>query len=203
MQQALDPKNLFSALHYQVTGELLQLMDGFYSNIEDGLFELAYANDNPIQQRHVVELMRELRFRRKHLIKTFGKRMQASAKGWMLAVQQQEYIEERMLANGMAQKCASHFSGLLQSIAERTAHASQREVKRSTLPISPEEISYQFVMSCRSVKFDKYSIETVQSLFSRFVLDRLGHIYGSVNTHLQEAGYLTASQMEMQALSTA
>ena len=73
MQHAVDPKNLLTALHYQASGELMRLMDGFYSNIEDGLFEMAYATDQEPQQRKTIDLMRELRFRREHLLKTFGK----------------------------------------------------------------------------------------------------------------------------------
>ena len=42
MDQQFDPGNVFMAMHHRVTGELLHLMDGLYSNIEDGLFELAY-----------------------------------------------------------------------------------------------------------------------------------------------------------------
>ena len=43
MGQATEPRNLFNAMHHRMTGELLHLMDGFYSNIEDGLFELRFV----------------------------------------------------------------------------------------------------------------------------------------------------------------
>ena len=36
MDQQYDPGNVFAAMHHRVTGELLRLMDGLYSNIEDG-----------------------------------------------------------------------------------------------------------------------------------------------------------------------
>ena len=78
MRQNVDPRNLISAMHYQAAGELMRLLDGFYSNIEDGLFELAYSNDDNRQQRNTIELMRELRLRREHLLKVFGKRLQRS-----------------------------------------------------------------------------------------------------------------------------
>jgi len=95
------------------------------------------------------------------------------------------------MARQMADKSNAHFSHLLQNIAERTGHALSQPVDKHKLPVSPEEISYHFVMSCRSVKFDKYSIEVVQNLFSRFVLDRLGSVYGSVNMQLADAGFST------------
>ena len=199
----VDPKKLFARVHTHVTGELTQLMNGFYHNIEDGLFELAYSNADQIQQRHIVELMRELRFRRKQLLRTFGKRVHNAGQGWLGAYDSgPEMIEERMLANEIAAKCSSHFGPVLQSIAERTSHATQRDVSRRALPLSPEEVSYHFVMSCRSVKFDKYSVETVQSLFSRFVLDRLGAVYGQINYELEQAGYVTQAEMGEVALPT-
>ncbi len=191
----LEANKVFSALHTQVTGELMQLMNGFYHNIEDGLFEAAYTNQDQMQQRHIVELMRELRFRRKQLLRTFGKRVHNAGQGWLGAFDAgPELIEERMIANEMAAKCGAHFGPVLQTIAERTAHATEREVARKDLPISPEAISYHFVMSCRSVKFDKYSVATVQGLFQRFVLDRLGAVYGRINYELEEGGYHTHAE---------
>ncbi len=204
MQQSGDPKSLFGAIHTHVTGELMQLMEGFYSNIEDGLFELAYANDDQVQQRRVVELMRELRFRRQHLLKTFAKRVKSAGQHWLSAPDQSaDRIEERLLANEMAAKCAAHFGPVMQSIAERTAHATHREVDRRLLPVSPEEVAFHFVMTCRSVQFDKYSIATVQSLFARFVLDRLGGVYGRINTDLEDAGYYTMAELDQLTVSTA
>jgi uncharacterized protein DUF1631 len=199
----VDPNKLFARIHTHATGELTQLMNGFYHNIEDGLFELAYSNPDQMQQRHVVELMRELRFRRKQLLRTFGKRVQKSGQGWFGDYDSgPEMIEERMMANEIAAKCSSHFGPVLQSIAERTSHATNREVSRRGLPPSPEEVSYHFVMSCRSVKFDKYSVATVQSLFSRFVLDRLGAVYGQINYELEQAGYVTQAELADVAMPT-
>jgi len=197
MQQMVNAAKLFGAIHALVSGELMQLMDGFYHNIEDGLFELAYANSDQAQQRYVVELMRELRFRRKHLLITFGKRITAAGRGWLAHHEVgPELMEERIQAIELAGKCAWHFGPVLQTIAERTAHATERHVERRSLPVGPEEVSYHFVMSCRSVKFDPYSIATVQDLFSRFVLERLGTIYGRINDELEQAGFCTLEELE-------
>lgn len=187
--------DLFAGIHTHATSELTRLMDGFYHNVEDGLFEMAYANQDQSQQRHAVELMRELRSRRKQLVRTFKKRIQTSGQAWMgTPTDGPELMEERMMANNMAGKCASHFGPVLQTIAERTAHATQHQVARAHLPISPEEVSYSFLITCRSVKFEKEAIDMVQSLFGRFVLDRLGSMYGQVNMTLEGAGYLTQAE---------
>ncbi len=199
MRQSVDPKNLLSALHYQASGELMRLMDGFYSNIEDGLFELAYANEDKMQQRRTVELMRELRFRREHLLKTFGKRIQRSAKDWYEADMSAEYLEERAFSEQIAARCSGHFGTLLQSITERVSHATGNEIDRASVPLSPEQVSYQFVMSCRSLEFTQESIGTVQDLFHRFVLERLGAIYGRINEQLAEAGFCTIRELSQEA----
>lgn len=199
----VEPKKLFDAIHIHVSGELMQLMNGFYHNIEDGLFELAYSNNDQVQQRHVVELMKELRFRRKQLLRTFNTRIKQAGQGWFGAYDSgPEMIEERIISNEMAAKSSSHFGSVLQTIAERTAHATDQAVARHVLPISAEEVSYHFVMSCRSVKFDKYSVATVQTLFQRFVLDRLGTLYGQINYQLEEAGLRTQAEMEAFAYSS-
>ncbi len=187
--------DLFAGIHTHATRELTRLMDGFYHNVEDGLFEMAYANQDQAQQRHAVELMRELRSRRKQLLHTFKKRIQTSGQAWMgTPADGPELMEERMMANDMAGKCSAHFGSVLQTIAERTSHATQRQVARTSLPISPEEVSYGFLLSCRSVKFEKEAVEMVQSLFGRFVLDRLGSMYGQVNLTLEGAGCLTQAE---------
>ena len=197
MQGSVDPNNLLSALHFQASGELLHLMEGFYSNIEDGLFEVAYSSDDKVQQRRLIELMRELRYRREHLVKTFGKRVQKSAQEWIAEDQlTPDYLEERQQAEEIAARCSSHFGGLLQLIAERVEHATGRYFDLDRIPIGPEQISYHFVMSCRSVEFDTSSIATVQDLFHRFVLERLGGVYGRINQQLEEAGYQTHMELE-------
>lgn len=203
MQQNADPKQVVGALHFQAAGELLRLMEGFYNNIEDGLFELAYANENADQQRETVELMRELRFRREHLIRTFGKRLQSAANHWWEEDNSTEYLEEREQADQIAARSTGHFGILLQAIAERTAHAFGVDMDRRSVPVSPEQISYHFVMSCRSLQLDRTSIHVVEDLFHRFVLDRMGGIYGSINQAMIEAGYSTLSELQQDAAHSA
>ncbi|MEM7079813.1 MAG: DUF1631 family protein [Pseudomonadota bacterium] len=203
MRSNEDPCEFFNGLHARAATDLLRLMDGFYSNIEDGLFEMAYANDDPQFQRRTVELMRELRFRRKHLLQTFGKRVQFAATAW---AQGQEIElrdnDETHQAQRMAAKCNAHFGVLLQAIAERCAHATDCNVSRTTLPFSPLQISLHFIRSCRTVDFDDKAVELVESLFQRFVLDRLGAMYGAMNQALEVHGYCTMDQLDKLLYST-
>ncbi len=195
MGQTNDPRNVFTAMHHQVTGELLHLMDGFYSNIEDGLFELAFRNNDHNQRKRCFDLMREMRYRRTSLIQTFAKRMQRNGEAWTSSgALRNTNPQLDSSAKQMASKCHSHFGQLLRSIRERAAHGSDRDVQSVELPISPYQVSYQFLVSCQSLDFDKHAVQMVQDLFARFVLDRMGSIYGQVNRTLEDSGFYTTDE---------
>ncbi|HEY5647490.1 MAG TPA: DUF1631 family protein [Pseudomonadales bacterium] len=197
-----DPGNVFTAMHHKATGELLHLMDGLYMNIEDGLFEFAYRHeDDEAKQRACFDLMRELRYRRSNLIQSFAKRMQRGLGYWLEDKQEfdTEYdVHLDQVAQRMSEKCAAHFSFLLGQIAERTATASGRDPAAVRIPIAPYQIAYNFLATCRSLDLDNEAIDIVQNLFERFVLDRLGNVYGECNRRLEEAGFDVApSEGEM------
>ncbi len=188
-----DSRNVFTAMHHKATGELLHLMDGLYLNIEDGLFEFAYRHeDDEDRQRACFDLMRELRYRRSNLIQSFAKRMQRGLDYWLEDKTEfdTEYdVHLDQLAQRMSEKCSNHFQYLLEQIAERTAAASGRDPLQVRIPISPYQVAYNFLSSCRSLDLDNESIDIVQNLFERFVLDRLGNIYGDCNRRLEDAGF--------------
>ena len=198
MENRNDPRNVFSAMHHRVTGELLHLMDGFYSNIEDGLFELAFRNDDADQRTRCFDLMREMRYRRGGLIQTFAKRMQRAGEGWLEEDSNPAQVPElAAIAEHMSSKCSTHFSTLLQQVTERTSYGTDRAMNATELPISPYYIAYHFIASCQSLEFDKQAIEIVQDLFARFVLDRLGAVYGECNQRLEAAGFYTQAELDL------
>lgn len=199
-----DPKTVFASIHHRITGELLHLLDGFYSNIEDGLFELAYQGDNGAQRRRCFDLMREMRYRRGSLIQTFAKRLQRQQEDWLghedLRSDRQDLL---VLAQRMSEKANGHFSPLLQEIAERAADGAESGTRMVAVPVRPERVAYHFIASCQSLDFDKHSIEIVQQLFGRFVLDRMGGVYGECNRRLMDAGYRTLEEAALLSSTSA
>ena len=195
MDQQFDPGNVFSAMHHRVTGELLHLMDGLYSNIEDGLFELAYRSQNDAQKRRCFDLMREMRFQRSRVVQNFARRLQNAFDAWINGTAAGD-TEDPEQVRRMARACAAHFSGVLQSLTERAAAALDRDVHRSSLPIGPEQIAGHFIGSMKALDFDDESIEIVEELFSRFVLERLGPVYGECNQRLERAGFMTVRELD-------
>jgi len=175
-------------------------MDGFYNNIEESLFELAYQSEDDSQRRRCFDLMRELRFRRAGLIKHFARSIEKYKSLWFnddLLPELKAGQELDDLVMRMADKTSAHFEGVLQQIAERVGHATQRQLAVANMPIAPKSVAMAFVICCRSLRMDTASIEIVQQLFSRFVLDGLGAMYGSINHDLRESGYLTLEETRM------
>lgn len=191
-----DSSNVFTAMHHRVTGELLHLMDGLYCNIEDGLFELAFRTRDESQKRRCFDLMREMRFQRSRVVQNFARRLQQYFDAWVAGIATEHDPTATAQATRMAQKCTAHFGGVLQHLAERCAFALGREVDRTTLPIGPYQVACHFIASMKALKFDDRSIEIVEELFSRFVLERLGSVYGECNRRLEQAGFCTMSEFE-------
>jgi hypothetical protein len=195
MDQQFDPSNVFTAMHHRVTGELLHLMDGLYSNIEDGLFELAFRARREDQKRRCFDLMREMRFQRARVVQNFARRLQTAFDAWISTSEVQAEARCNEQARRMAQKCTAHFSGVLQNLAERAAYALGREMDRTQLPIGPYQIACNFIESMKAHEFDDSSIEIVEELFSRFVLERLGTVYGECNQRLERAGFYNVAEL--------
>ncbi|MEZ5561155.1 MAG: DUF1631 family protein [Pseudomonadales bacterium] len=201
MDQQFDPSNVFTAMHHRVTGELLRLMDGLYSNIEDGLFELAYRTDER-RRKTYFDLMRELRHRRSQVIQNFARGMQGSLEAWFVDREEPRSPHEQV-ARAMAAKCTAHFGGVLQSLSERTAYALGRDDNEMELPIGPFRVACHFVGSLKALNFDDDAVDIVNDLFSRFVLDRMGSIYGECNQQLEQAGFFTSRELAMVASARA
>lgn len=199
MDQRLDPGNVFTAMHHRVTGELLHLMDGLYSNVEDGLFELAYRTGDEQQQRCYFDLMREMRFQRSRVVQTFARRLQHAFEGWISASASDRSPAHSEQARRMAHKTHAHFSGVLQNLTERCAYALGRDMDRQALPMGPYQIACHFIDSMQALEFDDGSIEMVEELFSRFVLERLGPVYGECNQRLEQAGFQTMAELDAAA----
>lgn len=203
MSKGIDLPHGLGALFLGASGEITKLMDGFYGNIEDGLFEQVYDNDNRDEQKRIIELMREIRSQRPLLVQTFLERIKQSTEDWLFGRDAPEYLEEAIHAENIARRCSEHFGALLQVISERIAYAAGCTPDRENLSLSPEKITYQFIMSCRDVGMNRYSVMVVQDLFHRFVLERLGTVYGNMNRQLMAAGFLTLRESSEVNVSTA
>ena len=202
---ATDSRATLVELHRYTIHEVLILVEGLYSNIDDGLFELADRDPEGVRRERCFNLMREMRFRRNSLVRNFTVSMQSLSRFWFvdeswepIVLTKSDDLTDQITS--LTGKADSHFSGLLRMITERACHATNVDSKAlQELPIGPSAISQSFVLSCRSLRMDDESIDLVLHLFSRFVLDRLGQVYARANSMLRDASYLTLGELEMAA----
>lgn len=186
-----DVSNTFAAVHHQVVGELLHLLDGFFLNLEYGLFELADRLEDDAVRTGSFNLMREMRLQRPQILRTFTRLTEGDRAYWTEAREDTEEDEALYRqARALARTDAIHLRPVLHAIAERTAYATDRHAAEVRLPISPARITYNFLRSCRLLENDETLAAMVHDLFRRFVLDRLGTIYGRCNDRLGAAGYV-------------
>lgn len=189
MERSVDKHRSILTMHNRATEEVAGLMEGFHSNLEDGLFEVAYRNEDPGYQRFCFDLMRELRYRKPLLMSSFTRIMRETSDHWFSepAASVPVALEPGLqtLADTMAGKCMAHFSGLLRILSQRIAAVTGINHMPETLPIGPVSLSRMFVASCRESELESSSIEVLRELFLRFVLDRMGSVYGRCNRELQ------------------
>lgn len=199
-----DVRDTFTALHHQVIAELLHLLDGFFVNLEYGLFEMADRLDDEATRTRSFNLMREMRHQRPQILRTFTRFLEADRARWTEPSKETEEDEALYRhASALARKGANHLRPVLHLIAERTAYATDRHAAEVQLPISPVRLTYNFLRSCRLLESDDTFAQMVNELFSRFVLDRLGTVYGRCNDRLGAAGFLSERQVGQGETSSA
>jgi hypothetical protein len=192
-----DPANAISALHHRVTGELLHLVDGLFGDIENALFELACRVPEASRRRRCFDLMREMRYRKSSLVRGFARRMQQAHESWFRPELRQHFDADTQTRAGQMAECGrSCIRAVLRDLTERAADALGVPTDPAGLPIGPHVVGANFLVTVQPLCFDDDGIAIVQDLFSRFVLDRLGTVYGDGNLRLQEAGFLTASEQD-------
>lgn len=186
-------QNIYGSIHHTVTGGLLYLLDGMFQNIEHALHDIARRPE--AQKQRCSILMREIKAKRSTLIHLIAERMQKGFDNWLGQRTPVAIVDERIseTAQGLANKSAGHFGPLLKTIAERSADAVGTD-SESRMPINPYHISSAFLESCRDLHFDAEDTAILAELFQRYVLDRLGHIYGECNERLRAAGHLTRQE---------
>ena len=188
MHQPEDLETLFCAIHNDTEHEMSRLMSGFFQNAENSLFEIAYATRDQQHQRLAIETMRSLRKNREELLSEFLRCFELGKLGWLsIDFECQEPSRTCDVTQQMADKCFAHYSGVLTAIAEYIARANQHPKLPTQLPIHPIYISQHFMMACRTIAINQAAYPALQDLFSRFVLDRLGHLYGQVHFRLRKA----------------
>lgn len=183
-------RELLTTIHQMVTSELLYLLDGLYTNLEDGLFENFTRHAEG--EAHRAAVMQEMLSKRGVLIRRFENEMRAGVASWFQRDRDsQPETEINATARRVSNKSWAHYSRVLKLIAERCARALEVDMKAIDLPVGPYHISRAFVTSCQDFSLSKRDREIINQMFDRHILHRLGAVYGECNQVLKDAGLLT------------
>lgn len=177
----------FAAIQHQATSEVLHLLDGFYENLEHGLFELAFQIDQSDIQARCAALMKDLRLRKAMALRSFTTLMEADLALWEAADDSEEFAALQIKARSLARKYENHFATVLGSMAGWIALATNRADTEIEVPIGPNRLAYHFLRSISSAHEDRELSSMLCDLFGRLVLDRLGPLYGKSNARLEKS----------------
>jgi len=175
----------FASIHHEAISEVLHLLDGFYENLEHGLFELAYnLSDQSIQGR-CAEVMKDLRLQKAKTIGRFTKVMEADQSVWLDSSNSRGPSEDLLVTGrNLALKHENHFATVLRAITRSTALATGRDEEAVEIPISPERIACHFLQCVNVGRESPEFSSMLHDLFGRLVLSRLGSLYGQINLRL-------------------
>lgn len=194
----MQPRNVVTAMHRDVTAELVKLIDGLYFNIEDGLFEMAFREESEDARARCFDLMREMRLRRSKLVQIFTNKLVKYQRVWFGNTQLDEIsVEAELLSERAAAQVSDHFGVLLALISDRVNVAIGSELSPADMPIAPRMVARAFISTCLALRFDGAAVDLVQDLFRRFVLERLGSIYAECNERLDDAGFVCSADLEL------
>ncbi|MGD8416724.1 MAG: DUF1631 family protein [Pseudomonadales bacterium] len=182
----------FTAIQRQATSEVLHLLDGFYENLEHGLFELAFRIDQSDIQARCAALMKDLRLRKGMALRSFTTLMEADVALWTSVEEAEEFAALQTRARSLARKYENHFATVLGSMAGWIALATNRADTETEVPIGPNRLAYHFLRSISSAHEDRELSSMLCDLFGRLVLDRLGPLYGRSNARLEKSFSLLA-----------
>ena len=193
MHEQPIPDVIYAAHRWVVDGVVLHL-DGLLVNADDALFELAGRSAEEFDQRRCFDLARQLRARRDQIIGGYRNVMERGRRVWALRdfrARQSDVAWEH--ARTLGAKAQIHFAPLLGVLTAQFSNLLDCTVESvEALPISPAWVANGYLESRREAGFSAAATLFLDRLFVRYVVDRLGSVYGEVHGMLDAAEQVRA-----------
>lgn len=173
--------------HQRVVTGVMRLMDGLLEDADIALFELADRAQSEDETRRCFDLARELRNQRQGLLGSLHNALQRSMRLWEQAVPEPDQRDAIWrTAKAVSKKAHVHFGFLLKCIQDECSERLGRAVGRiDELPISPSWIAFAYVHARSIPSLSLAASSTLDRLFVRYVIERMGPIYGSLLVDLK------------------
>lgn len=181
------PAVIYAAQKVIVDGVRARLL-GLLVNADDALFELAARCSQDEDRKRCFDLARLLRQQRSELIEHFCRAMNRADRLWArrdfrIHAADPSWLAARLLSLHVR----THFSPLLSAVAANVGRLLEIEVQDAeALPFSPTCVGAAYLES-RGMVSDicPEAAPYLDGLFVRYVVDRLGSVYGEALTLLR------------------
>lgn len=187
-QEQPIPDVIYAAHRWAVDGVVLRL-EGLLVNADDALFEIAMRSSEEFDQRRCFDLARQLRVQRDQIIGGYRHVMERGRRVWALRdfrPRQTDVAWDH--ARMLGAKAQIHFAPLLNVLASQFSGLLNCSVENfEVLPISPAWIANGYIEARREAGFSAAATLFLDRLFVRYVVDRLGSIYGEIHGMLETA----------------
>ena len=189
MIQELPIPDVIHAAHRWVVDGVVLRLEGLLINADDALFEMATLSTEEFDQRRCFDLARQLRLQRDQIIGGYRHVMDRGRRVWALRDFRSRSSDAAWEhARNLGAKAQTHFAPLLNVLARDFSDLLECPVDSfDLLPISPTWIANGYIEARREAGFSAAATLFLDRLFVRYVVDRLGGVYGEVHGMLETA----------------
>ncbi len=187
--------------------QLRQLLPTFFSCIDDNLFDMADKAESNQQQTLYFDAMREIRLQKDAMQNTYFKALteafqhslnhdampQIKTTGSLDQVRlvEDEQLEESLAITNIVTSAESHYKEALFGLTARLNFLIEDiEITKDNNPLRPEILFNAFIPAMKLMDTDIKVRLVIYKLFDKFVAQKTGPIYDSVNADLIASGVL-------------
>jgi hypothetical protein len=191
-----------TAKHY-----LRELLPKFFARVDDCLFDMADKADNNQQQTLYFDAMRGVRLQKEAMQKAYFAALNAAfetplarphhyqqpstASGDQISLVDDEQLEESLAVTNMVSAAENSYREALFALTARMDFLIEDiEITKDNNPLRPEVLFSAFTPAVKTMEVDIKVRLVVYKLFDKFVAQKLGPLYDSINADLVAAGVL-------------
>lgn len=190
-----------TAKHY-----LRQLLPTFFSSIDDSLFDMADKAESNQQQTLYFDAMREVRLRKDAMQKAYFDALTVSFQSSLnrpklpetatnsldtIGLMEDEQLEESLAITNMVSSAEARSKEALFGLTARIDFLIEDiEITKDNNPLRPEILFEAFTPAVKLMDADIKVRLVIYKLFDKFVAQKIGPLYDSINADLVAAGVL-------------
>ncbi len=189
---------------------LKPIIQVYYNNIDDALFDLAEKAENNEIQTHYFDAMREVRKKKELMVRKFSENIQGVFKEFKkgqfhyfdseasknkkqtddgLSLVGEEELDEKLAINNIVGKANTALHQELFALEKRfTLLAGGTEIKTDQVPVAPSIIVNAFAQTLEHLLIDVKVKLIMLKLYERAILGDLNAIYHNINQYLAQNG---------------